>query len=428
MSIKHLYADERPSLLLDFANSKTLDPRITFERLSAGTYVDAAGIIKTAADNEARFDHDPVTGECRGLLIEEERTNLVEDSKCTDTSYWSLTTGNPQTATVGSSTEPAPNGVNEALLLNNIIGGSGTGHCYFNKNYTFLSAGDYVISCYVKYDTTAGNDSDNSYIGLVNFTNSVPAGTVKFVWDTLDWDITSKANYGDRLFPPEYFGNGWYRISVRCTIDAADLSGAFRFGIGNLDNGFSNRVTRLNYNGGLFWGIQVEEGSFHTSHIPTSGSTYQRKDDEASITGTNFSSWYNQSKGSWFVEAKCPVSPNNQWIFALNPSGTGEDMLYRGSTNALRSLARYRGDVFDTNDAPSGQFNKAILGYNLTSQASSYFNAVSGIYSSISGNTGTPTSLAFGLTPGNSVLNGHISRLAYYNTRLSNTALEALTK
>ena len=90
MSIKHLYEDERPSLLLDFANSKTLDPRITFERQSIGTYVDEAGIIRTAADNEARFDHDPVTGESLGLLIEPTATNLSINSE----TNWD--TSNPQ--------------------------------------------------------------------------------------------------------------------------------------------------------------------------------------------------------------------------------------------------------------------------------------------------------------------------------------------
>jgi hypothetical protein len=49
-----------PTLDLDFANSKTLDPRITFTRSSGGSYVGADGLIKYAGVNEARFDHDPV--------------------------------------------------------------------------------------------------------------------------------------------------------------------------------------------------------------------------------------------------------------------------------------------------------------------------------------------------------------------------------
>ena len=70
----------RPSLLLDFANSKQVDPRITFTRASTATYYDAQGVLRTAASGVPRIDHDPVTGECSGLLIEEARTNLLLNS------------------------------------------------------------------------------------------------------------------------------------------------------------------------------------------------------------------------------------------------------------------------------------------------------------------------------------------------------------
>jgi PDZ domain-containing secreted protein len=42
--------------------------------------VGSDGLIKSAAVNEARFDHNPVTGESLGLLIEESRTNLLTNS------------------------------------------------------------------------------------------------------------------------------------------------------------------------------------------------------------------------------------------------------------------------------------------------------------------------------------------------------------
>ena len=69
MTIRHLYPAVEPSLNLDFANSKKLDSRITFTRASTGTYTDESGIIRTAAANEARFDHDS-DGNSLGLLIE----------------------------------------------------------------------------------------------------------------------------------------------------------------------------------------------------------------------------------------------------------------------------------------------------------------------------------------------------------------------
>ena len=52
--------DIRPSLLLDFANSKTLDPRITFTRGSTATYWDGKTTAKAEENlfsKSQEFDH-----------------------------------------------------------------------------------------------------------------------------------------------------------------------------------------------------------------------------------------------------------------------------------------------------------------------------------------------------------------------------------
>ena len=74
------FPNVRPSLDLRFALAKKLDPRITFTRGSTGTYFGPDGLMKTAIENEPRFDHDPITGQSLGLLIEESRTNLITNS------------------------------------------------------------------------------------------------------------------------------------------------------------------------------------------------------------------------------------------------------------------------------------------------------------------------------------------------------------
>ena len=67
-------AGSRPTLDQRFAKDKSLVDKvsgqnlITFTRASSATYVGSDGLIKTAANNEARFDHDPTTGESLGLL------------------------------------------------------------------------------------------------------------------------------------------------------------------------------------------------------------------------------------------------------------------------------------------------------------------------------------------------------------------------
>jgi hypothetical protein len=85
----------RPTFSRDFAGEKTLDngtgPAITFTRASGATFFDADGVLQTAANDAPRFDHDPVTGESRGLLIEEARTNLLLNSATLSTQTITVT-------------------------------------------------------------------------------------------------------------------------------------------------------------------------------------------------------------------------------------------------------------------------------------------------------------------------------------------------
>ena len=84
MSIKDNFPSVGPSLSLNFARSKTLDPRITFSRSSVGTYMDENGLIVTGSADEPRFDHKYDNGVVKslGLLVEEQRINLIRYNTC----------------------------------------------------------------------------------------------------------------------------------------------------------------------------------------------------------------------------------------------------------------------------------------------------------------------------------------------------------
>ena len=75
-----------PSLDLRFADNKSLvdavsgQNLITFTRASSATFIDSTGALQTAATDVPRFDHNPTTGESLGLLVEEQRTNLLLNS------------------------------------------------------------------------------------------------------------------------------------------------------------------------------------------------------------------------------------------------------------------------------------------------------------------------------------------------------------
>jgi hypothetical protein len=86
-----------PSLDLRFAENKSLidavtgQQLVTFTRGGDGTFTDSAGVLQTAAANVPRFDHNPITGECLGLLVEEPRTNLLVGSSAPATQIVTVT-------------------------------------------------------------------------------------------------------------------------------------------------------------------------------------------------------------------------------------------------------------------------------------------------------------------------------------------------
>lgn len=66
-----------PRLALDFTTG-VLDPRVVVTRaLNTATRVNSSGYVEIVNSNVPRFDYDPATLALRGLLIEEERKNLV---------------------------------------------------------------------------------------------------------------------------------------------------------------------------------------------------------------------------------------------------------------------------------------------------------------------------------------------------------------
>ena len=69
-----------PTLDLQFAGATAISSQVTFTRASTGTYYNSAGVLSSAAVNEARLDYNPSTLAAQGLLIEEARTNSIRNN------------------------------------------------------------------------------------------------------------------------------------------------------------------------------------------------------------------------------------------------------------------------------------------------------------------------------------------------------------
>jgi len=280
MTIKALYPTVEPSLELDFANTKALDPRISFARASTGTYVGADGLIKAAASGVARFDHS-TTGESLGLLVEEGRTNYVPYSEQFDNALWiktrSTVSGNTIIAPDGKTTadaivEDSVNN-NHFIAFGPYVSGGGT-------TFPTTAGADYVVSIFVK----RGAGSRNCFIYLKRYTGTAYGGCF-FNFDTEVLTVnTGKSHKIDK------FSNGWYRISFVGTVDTTGTVEPI------LEVYLIEGTSNFNYQGNgassiYLWGAQVELGSVLTSYIPTgnalSGTT--RAADVASVSNANSS-------------------------------------------------------------------------------------------------------------------------------------------
>jgi hypothetical protein len=148
------------------------------------------------------------------------------------------------------------------------------------------------------------------------------------------------------------------------------------------------------------------------------------------MTGTNFSSWYNQTEGT-FVVGFDTVSPSNKWVYVAND---GTATTYVGLDVASAGNARFRAVIGGVSQA--GLSSAAVMSANtIIKQAGAYANnsfnqAVDGVLNSGDTSGSVPTVLQFIIGAQSSLggfLNGHIRQIAYYNTRLPDATLQALT-
>jgi hypothetical protein len=378
-----------PKLDLGFADTKSLRDAIsgqdlvTFTRASSATYIGSDGLIKTATTNEARFDHNPTTGESLGLLVEEARTNLLLRSEEFDNAAWTLfgtasrtanTTAAPDgTTSADSVTLPASSGIFQ--IVNGLA----------NTSYTF--------SIWIRCNTTQS-------VRLVTNTN---------LSDPTALTVTATSS--------------WQRFNITKTTSIGTTTVTAQVDTGGGDTFY-------------LWGAQLEAGAFATSYIPTTSATVTRAADVASITGSAFTSFYNQPEGTVFASAitNARHGGSNSFPRILSVSdGTNNNQMetyyrvlstYTDAGYAIINTGTPQ-TAFDTNDNRNGQ--SMAFGY-----ASNDFPLViSGtvVATDTSGTVPTVSRLGLGVRGnGGTLLNGTIKRLVYWGQRLPDNVLQAITQ
>jgi hypothetical protein len=401
------------SLDLQFAADKTLTarkgPTPVFTRGSTGTFVGSNGLIQSAAINAARFDHTSA-GVCRGLLIEESRTNLTVRSDDFGASEWNAAL--QRNLTVTANNTASPSGATDADLLT--VGATTTAYQVVQSlpatgNVTSGTA--YTVSCYFK---------PNQVTRV-----SIWAGnSVTLPVDAM-FDLTGAGSVVANAFGTasiQQVGNGWYRCIVTGTAGATSsttlrfspVSGTSRTYVGNSVDSF------------WAWGAQLEAGSFATSYIPTTTGSVVRSADVCSITGANFTSFYNQSEGTALVKTIGGDATGSRDLFRFESASAPFDNIFIAGYN--RFLAAEVSIV--TNNAQQlVHFSSFSRGYERLSLAYAQNNAAFSRNGSITAtdNSVVTSSSIIRLLLGNNGINGCISSFSYYKKRLPNIKLNSLT-
>tara|TARA_R100000234_G_scaffold21653_1_gene12184 strand:- start:9446 stop:11662 length:2217 start_codon:yes stop_codon:yes gene_type:complete len=224
--------------------------------------------IKTtgSAVYAARLDHDPATNTPKGLLIEEARTNLVDDSEDFTSSQ---ITAVRLTLTANSST--APNGTNTATEA---VPNTDNNTHLIRWDDSVTSGKTYTASVFVK------QASGDANIRLLF--NNLNSG---FVFSAADFDLSAGTvnNLSCNSASIEEYGNGWFRCSISETATAS-VTGRVQLNVS--DSSGSSSYAGDGTTGVFIWGFQIEEGSFPTSYIQTTGSTATRNADVATMGPT----------------------------------------------------------------------------------------------------------------------------------------------
>jgi hypothetical protein len=255
-------------------------------RASKATYFDADGVLRTADNNELRIDHDPVTGEPRGLLIEPQATNLLRWSEDLTNTAWSK---NNITASV------------EGDGVCKILETEDTDFHLLNQNHAYSG-------------TMTASFEAKSVGGRNALFQRRDAHGYTFV--------TVSLSTGDILastFPPEAkidvlpLPDDWWRITVTSDTGNPPLGQQFHF--------MSVMGTTTNFKGDPSCGlllrrIQHEPGPVATSYIKTEGSQVTRAADNISIPLSAF---------PWNEAEMTAVMEFSQ--FGWRPAGMGSELI-----------------------------------------------------------------------------------------------------
>lgn len=380
------------------------DDLITFTRSTAGGTINSAGIFELVPANKARFDFDPVSKIGRGILVEEQRTNLFIYSNKIE--LLAKNSGATSLANAGVS----PDGANDAARIT--FAGNASSGVY---RPSITTPGQ--LSCSVYAKSISGN-------GLVRFIMEGPAyGNSQWgVFDIINGKVMSVTGSIAAYIEPGPLG--YWRIQVtRPVINTGTPQTSMTIYSGDVT---TDKVIDL-------WGGQVEVGTVASTHIPTAAAQVTRAADSPLLN--TISPWFNNLQGSILVDFMPAINRTTAFRIACSiDDGTVNNRLqmyeaavagnaeFRATTNGVGTSIPVIAAAFP----PSIKFGKIGLAFSNTGLTGS----ANGKSSLARANFITPTVSFIRLGTNNAngqQLNGRIQKFRYIPHRLTNEQMQVAT-
>lgn len=373
-------------------------------QLSVGSIAGDYTPTTSAAVYGPRFDYDPVTLAAKGLLIEEQRTNLMTYSEDLSNAAWLKSN-----ATVTANAVVAPDGTTTADKL---VDAATTSVHSITQAISVTSGTAYTVTFYAKA-------AERSFLIIQLFGGST------FAYFNLATGVVGTTSGSPTATSVTPAGNGWYRCSITSTAGATGSVNCIIYAAATDGNA---TYTGDGTSGIYLWGGQYEAGAFATSYIPTVASTVTRSADVASVN--TLSPWYNAVEGTMFMEFLTPAAQNtagnNMNVLALSDGTTNNRIRF-----TLGGAANFEVAVSGTAQASLGTTWVA----NTTLKWAGAYKAND--FAFVKGG-GTPDTDASGTIPtvsqmqiGDLVstrnMTGYVRRIAYFPRRLTNAELQSLT-
>lgn len=257
-----------PTLNFEFDKNPYLDSRISFARSSTGWVTNKLGALQNVGSNVPRFDYDPITKQCKGILIEESRTNSVLNSN----TYFA--SGSPPRMTLSATT--APDLTETATKVTSTGAGGSSFYTSNGKSSiaTLTANVPYTHSIWFKPLSTEYCPAVRLCVHNTGFTDN----TTRYIDLNFTTLAASNASHSGITGGIIKHSNGWYRCYISFTPQNTVLNYA-----GYLFPILADGTYPSNIPAGVevysVWNTQVEQGSNMTSTIATTGSAATRSGD-----------------------------------------------------------------------------------------------------------------------------------------------------